>query len=134
MSDEKNPDMVTNWTLDDLPRIGTPDPAHDSVVDGVLDTVVHWLNKHYPKPDAQADAGERAARGAAARGGRERRGTVADGGERHRRGTAEGRGRQSSAIGGGGGSELTDEPGSPVMMATLLRHAAEAYHDAALKQ
>ena len=42
--------MVNEWTRDDLPRIGTPDPAHDSVVEGVLDTVLHWLNAHHPKP------------------------------------------------------------------------------------
>ena len=49
------------WTRDDLPRIGTPDPAHDSVVDGVLDTVVHWLNKHYPKPQPYDQGGVRGA-------------------------------------------------------------------------
>lgn len=40
------------WTRDDLPRIGASDVAHDSVVDGVLDTVLHWLNKHHPKPES----------------------------------------------------------------------------------
>lgn len=42
------------WTRNDLPRIGAAEVAHDPVVDGVLDTVVHWLNKHYPKPERSA--------------------------------------------------------------------------------
>lgn len=45
--------MTQQWTRDDLPRIGTPNPAHDPVVEGTLDTVVHWLNKHHPKPGVQ---------------------------------------------------------------------------------
>ena len=56
-----NPGQGGQWTRDDLPRIGTPDPAHDSVVDGVLDTVVHWLNKHYPKPQPYDQGGVRGA-------------------------------------------------------------------------
>lgn len=58
MSDDKVRNLVPlvpawqggQWTRDDLPRIGSPNPAHDPVVEGALDTVVHWLNKHYPKP------------------------------------------------------------------------------------
>ena len=48
--------MVNEWTADDLPRIGAPDPAQDSVVEGVLDAVLHWLNKHHPKPVLRGDA------------------------------------------------------------------------------
>jgi len=60
------------WTADDLPRIGTPDPAHDSVVDGVLDTVVHWLNKHHPKPQPYDQGGVRGADSLLYRAERER--------------------------------------------------------------
>ena len=48
--------MVNEWTADDLPRIGAPDPAQDSVVEGVLDAVLHWLNKHHPKSASRGDA------------------------------------------------------------------------------
>ena len=72
-----NPGQGGQWTRDDLPRIGTPDPAHDSVVDGVLDTVVHWLNKHHPKPQPYDQGGVRGADSLLYRAERERDAAVA---------------------------------------------------------